>query len=181
MKRTFLFLPAFLFLLLGSFVPAGKGPVKQVCPNSIDITDGRVSIDGKTLDDLSIRSFQEILGEPTKISKLANTIYTYSNCGICIYETPGTGMLNEMQVHFRHEKQDYAPKKNFKGVFTLQGKVISNGENYDNIRSAFPEYKFDRDETYPEGSKDGIYVLLDKPDKKPGVGCVSFGPKKKEE
>src|ERR1051326_602380 len=179
MKKNILTLCSlFLIVLFGSFITHGNDSTKQLCPTRIDVTNGEVSIDGKTLDDLSIESFRKILGEPTKVSHLANTIYTYSNCGICLFEAPGSGMLKEMQVHFRHEKQDYAPKKNFKGTFTLQGKEIHNGENYDEVRSGFPEYHFDMDETYPEGNKDGLYVLIDKPDKKPGVGCVSFGPKK---
>src|ERR1051326_3164548 len=78
MKKNILTLCSlFLIVLFGSFIPHGNDSTKQLCPTRLDVTNGEVSIDGKTLDDLSIESFRKILGEPTKVSHLANTIYTY--------------------------------------------------------------------------------------------------------
>ncbi|HEY6159908.1 MAG TPA: hypothetical protein VI112_01760 [Bacteroidia bacterium] len=170
MRGIRLFLSPLLLLLSGSFIPAGTS---TGCPSRIDVSNGKVSIDGKMPEDFSIGSFQKILGPPTRID---GTVFIYDNCGISLFAAADAVMLSEMQVHFRHENVSTAPENDFAGKFTLQGKEIRGGESFDKVRSSFPRYRFDHDKTYPEGYRKGIYVIVDKANNDPGVGCVSFGP-----
>jgi hypothetical protein len=109
-------------LCIGDVIPVGAAaqdpPPKAVDPKTLLLTlsAGSLSLNGQEFTlPVPVQEIINVLGKPTRESRLANTILTWDELGIYIYLDPGSAQAKEIHVDFRKERVDFAPKKVFAG------------------------------------------------------------------
>jgi hypothetical protein len=119
-----------LRLLMGTFAGlliwacAGHGAAASAT-NTVEIRQGLVFIDGNRINRTTkLSEYQAILGKPDRTTALKNTIHTYDNLGIRLYQRPGEDTVLSISLDFAQSRYEFSPKIPFKGAFKLSGQIV---------------------------------------------------------
>ncbi|HEY7502158.1 MAG TPA: hypothetical protein VH740_26800 [Vicinamibacterales bacterium] len=84
-----------------------------------------MSIDGKGVTLPTERQVLiDILGEPSRVSRRANTLLTWDQLGLVAYEEPNDGLIVQITVALGAMTFDFWPQRAFSGALELQGAAL---------------------------------------------------------
>jgi hypothetical protein len=102
----------------------------------IEILDESFILNGKELKlPVPPEEIRKLLGEPSRETKLANTILTWDELGLCAYVNPGSERVIEIHIFFKKDKLPFTPKKVFAGKAILDGSIIAESSTKEDINS----------------------------------------------
>lgn len=110
-------------------------------PLSIAIDKDGVSLNGRRLmNPPSSVVMQAIMGAPSRIQRRSasevermqqeegyspNTIYTYDQYGVCLYQRPGSTEIQSITIPLKAGEFSFSPKAAFSGILTISGVIVS--------------------------------------------------------
>ena len=103
--------------------------VIEVDENGLSINKNRFNTDS-TLDD-----YIKVLGNPSRVTELMNTIHTYDDVGIRLYQPPDTNKVISVGIDFSNRSYQFWPKHTFEGVLTIGPLSIDSSFPSDSLRS----------------------------------------------
>jgi len=118
-----------LFIVLCATHAAGEPPNYV----AIEVRKGAVFIEGKQVTrQTTLSEYQTILGKPGRVTKLfkdrvtplQNTIYTYDDIGILLYQRPGEETVLSISLDLVKSNHEFSPKKPFQGIFVVDSQVL---------------------------------------------------------
>lgn len=89
------------------------------------------------------KSLTSILGNDYRVFNGNNTIYTYDQLGLRLYEPPGSNIIQSLYVDFTNGPYKFSSKQPFEGNFKINGYKIDKGFTRDSI-SNIPNLFFDQ-------------------------------------
>jgi len=133
MRRLFL-IPLVLVLVLGLILsgcakPAPAPLVVEVDENGLSINKNAFNMDS-TLDD-----YIRVLGFPPRVTELMNTIYTYDDVGIRLYQPPDTNRIISVGIDFSNLSYQFSPRHTFRGVLIVSQLSIEPTLHSDSLNS----------------------------------------------
>ncbi len=103
--------------------------VIEVNENALSINNNRFDMDS-TLDD-----YIKVLGNPSRVTELMNTIHTYDDDGIRLYHPPDSDRVISVGIDFRNYGYQFSPKHTFQGVLTIGHLSVDSSLHLDSLRS----------------------------------------------
>jgi len=176
MKKLIFLLTIPIFLLLASYTfdiskSKAVGP-----PTVVDLSDGVLTINGVALvKPMTIQQYESILGKADKVYPLSNTIHTYNNRGMILYQTPGEDEVLAFNMYYGKAKVSFMPKNLFNGTLTINGLTITPDLSESEIVKLLPQYNFVESYGYKRGAYMGMYVFLNYDRKKGKLKYVNIG------
>lgn len=208
MKRIPALFVSVLVLIPATAFPKGANPIETGCKNWVKMfgkyhqsgeSSGTVS-EGVVPDanvDFAVKGrvlyvngnrlsspweLQEVIramGRYDRVSKLANTIYTYDSKGVLVYEAPDSGRVSEINVSFIIDKYDFSAQAGFTGAFSVDNFRYSGKSTIDEVKKNLASYKIEK--AYGDSyrvSTDGIYLYFNYDPATGRLTSVSFGTEK---
>jgi hypothetical protein len=105
-----------LFIVLCASHAAGEPPSYV----AVEVLKGSVFIEGKHVTrQTTLSEYQTILGKPDRVTRLfkdrvtplQNTIYTYDELGILLYQRPGAETVLSISLDLVKSNHEFSPKK----------------------------------------------------------------------
>ena len=135
-------------------------------PLRLTLSAGSLSLNGQVLAlPGSVQQIVDVLGTPTRVSRLANTILTWDDLGIHVYVEPGSEQIKEIDVDFRKESFDFAPRNVFAGRLVIETTEVTAGSTMEQIATARKTL---------EG-----FVVDPHLDEEKRLACVSIAPRRR--
>jgi len=103
--------------------------VIEVNENGLSINKNRFDMDS-TLDD-----YIRVLGNPSRVTELMNTIHTYDDAGIRLYHPPNSNEINSVSIDFTRGDNEFSPKHAFSGNLVIGGSNIQSSSSLDSLKS----------------------------------------------
>lgn len=158
---------AFGFVLLGLTVLSVPSPAAEVSdPRSLEIqiVYKTLWINGQKVRLPGTRDrLIELLGEPDRETKLANTLLTWDNLGVVGYEN-AAGEIIAFSVALDAKPYKFWPKKSFSGVLAVDSAEITAGGDISEINRAKQGKEFAHDrvlaDSYTVEFKDLLLSLV---------------------
>jgi hypothetical protein len=120
---------------------------------AIEVGKGGYFINGQKIEaPVATTLLTGILGKDYRIFDGINTIYTYDQLGLRLYERPNSGVTGWVYIDFRSGPYRFWPKQVFAGVVNINGYKISKGFTRDSLRNLADLY-FDRFGSLQNGYK----------------------------
>jgi hypothetical protein len=86
----------------------------------------------------------ELLGKPTRESRLANTLLTWDELGLIAYEKPETREIRAISVVLGRRPHEFWPKELFAGTLIVDGAVVSAQSTVEEINGNKTGRRFHR-------------------------------------
>jgi len=176
-------------LCIGDVFPVSAAahdpPHKVVDPETLRFTlsAGSLSLNGQELTlPVPVQEVINVLGKPTRESRLASTILTWDELGIYIYLEPESEQVGEIHVDFRKERLDFAPKKAFAGRLVIDKTEVTAGSTMEQIDAARKTLKGLIVEPHPDEEKRLVCLSIfprgvGEPTSGPATGATAAGPR----
>ena len=100
---------------------------------AVEVRKGSVFIEGKHVTrQTTLSEYQTILGKADRVTKLfkdrvtplQNTIYTYDELGILLYQRPGEETVLSISLDLVKSNYEFSAKKPFQGIFIIDSQVL---------------------------------------------------------
>jgi len=135
-----------LFLWASGSLP---GRSAEPAPLTLEVKGGAVYLKGQEIKGKSpLAAFEAILGKADRVADLANTIYTYDQLGLLLYQTRDQDIINEVVLVISAEDFAFSPKALFHGKLLIGDQVLT-GEFSTKQLSSLTTVKFDADSYSP--------------------------------
>jgi len=103
--------------------------VVEVDENGLSINKNRFNTDS-TLDD-----YIRVLGSPSRVTELMNTIHTYDDAGIMLYHPPHSNEITQVSIDFNRGDYEFSPTHTFQGVLTVSHLSVDSNLHSDSLKS----------------------------------------------
>jgi len=101
----------------------------EVDENGLSINKNKFNMDS-TLDD-----YIRVLGNPSRVTELMNTIHTYDDAGIMLYHPPHSNEIISISIDFARSDYEFSPKHAFSGILVIGGSNIQTSSSLDSLKS----------------------------------------------
>ena len=93
---------------------------------SISVNENGVLINEKYITKSSTLSdFTKILGKPDRVVNLKNTIYTYDDLGIILYQKPNSNVIKGVKITYGGHRFKFSSNEYFSGKIFIGGDEIN--------------------------------------------------------
>jgi len=127
-------------------------PPKEAAPMKVEVVGEELTIAGtKVSFPVERKTLFRLLGEPSRTSKKANTIYTWDESGVFAYETPGKDEITQIDLAVRDMSTAgfaFWPKKTFAGQLTFDGAEYKADSTPETLNKAKKGNPFTRDKVF---------------------------------
>lgn len=103
--------------------------VIEVNENGLSINNNRFDMDS-TLDD-----YIKVLGNPSRVTELMNTIHTYDDAGIMLYHPPHSNEIISVSIDYTRGDYEFSPKHVFSGNLVIGGSIVQSTSSLDFLKS----------------------------------------------
>ena len=119
-------------------------------PITVEVREEGLFMAGKSMtENATLADYEAILGKPDRTAYLINTIYTYDQLGIRLYQNPKEAPIQSVSFDLITANYAFSPKEAFKGVLIVAGRTLGTSFPQSAL-PAFSEVKIDaRDRTLP--------------------------------
>lgn len=92
---------------------------------AVEIRQGTVFIEGNRVTrETTLSEYQAILGKPDRVTRLQNSIHTYDDLGILLYQRPGEETVLSISLDLVKSNYKFSPKKSSQGIFIVDSQVL---------------------------------------------------------
>jgi hypothetical protein len=92
---------------------------------AVDIRQGAALINGKRITrETRLSEYEAFLGKPDRVKQGKNTIHTYDDLGILLYQRPGESTVSDITLVLMKAGYDFSPRKTFQGTLKVAGQVL---------------------------------------------------------
>jgi len=93
---------------------------------SISVDEGEIRINGKYITKSSTLSdFKKILGEPDRTVNLKNTIHTYDELGVILYQKLGSNAITGITITYGGHRFKFSSNEYFSGKIFIGGDEVN--------------------------------------------------------
>jgi hypothetical protein len=94
-------------------------------PITVEVREEGLFIEGKAMTrDATLADYEALLGKPDRTTRLRNTIYTYDERGIRLYQKPDGGPITSVALDLIPANYAFSPKGTFKGILMVAGRTL---------------------------------------------------------
>jgi len=110
-----------LTLITTTFLASNATLVAEPSIKTIEIIEDGLSIDGKKLDrNSTLADYEKALGKADRVAALMNTIYTFDNLGIYLYQKKDKKVIYSVVFMLKDKPSSkFQPKKPFRTAMTI--------------------------------------------------------------
>jgi hypothetical protein len=92
---------------------------------AVEIRNDGVFIEGRHVSQHTpLSGYEAILGKSDRVTRLENTIYTYDQLGMILYQRPGEKAVSSISLDLVRSDYKFSPKSSFKGVLIVTDHVL---------------------------------------------------------
>lgn len=168
MKRIFLLLMLGVFSVFTTLNAA----------TTITLNSGTLKVNTKTLSTpWTFAQFKNALGKSDRVFDGYNTIHTYDDKGIILYQTPDTETVSAFNAYYGKENHDFSPSGRYDGSIKIENTEITKYMTISAIKRKLPKYNFVESyaSTIFRGEYKGVYVFVQYNDAIDEITYVNFG------
>jgi len=141
------------------------------CPNKsfaqekvkISFKDKELKINAYTFQyPWSVAQMKEALGEPDRISNLANVLYTYDDEGLVFYQTTTDSLITEFHIIFEEGDFEHYPDYTFTGKLKFEKAKLKDNSSLDYLKEKLLDYNIQlsySEEVY-DGEFEDFYIFI---------------------
>jgi len=101
---------------------------------SIIVKENEIWINGKYLKkESTLTDFTKILGDPDRVAKRKNVIYTYDDLGILLYQRPSSNVIRGISIVFGGQRFEFSPQASFRSRLFIGGDEVKKEYSKDAI------------------------------------------------
>jgi hypothetical protein len=113
---------------------------------AVEVREKGIYIQGEQFSKTSTLSdYENKLGKPDRTSRLSNTIYTYDELGILLYQKPNQDSIISVSVDLIKTNYPFSPKKAFNGIIIVADRAMRTTFQQSNLLT-FKDVEIDPDD-----------------------------------